>query len=240
MKFFIAAGHGGEVGALGNGTNEHKEVVDVVQKIMKYAPQMPFELVMVPLEYSLEQRIKFVNQSGTQQDYLIEVHMNSSGKSSIHGSEVYYYAGYPEMQYKAQKIAQDYATFCGTYNAGPKADSVVRFGRLGVIRDTKPLAFLIETGYITNVEDLVLVREKAAFAIVQAILGVTGNKYLEEKKIPEQPKQPPLPVDPFQAAIDWSIVTKVSNGERPKETATRQEVMAMIYNYHKFLKKDTQ
>lgn len=237
MKVFISLGHGGEVGAMANGTNEHAEVVAVANKIKQYLPVIPFEVVFVPYEYNLEQRIKFVNQTGTKDDYLLELHMNASGSMRTRGSEVYYYAGYPNLQMIAAKIAENYSVFSKTMNAGPKKDTEVRFGRLGIIRDTKPIAFLIEMGYITNVDDLMLVREKSAYAVVQALMALTGNKYLESTTIPKI-SVVTTPVDPHKIAVDWAITTKVSNGERPKETATREEVLHMIFNYHKFLKND--
>jgi len=60
-------------------------------------------------------------------------------------------------------------------------------------------------------------------------------KYIEGIKKAEMSNQPQKTLRP---AVDWAIESKITNGDRPQDPATREEIMQMLLNYHnRFYKK---
>jgi N-acetylmuramoyl-L-alanine amidase len=108
------------------------------------------KLVVVPEGLSLVDRIKYINARAIDGDVCIELHMNAGGGN---GTETLYYAGSETARDKADVLNTRISKGLGTTNRGAKPDTISRFGRLGFIRDTKPLALLVELGFIDNAGD---------------------------------------------------------------------------------------
>ena len=72
----------------------------------------------------------------------------------------------------ADKFLKSYVQAIGLRNAGLLADTQSRFGRLGIVRDTKGWAFLLEMGSINN--DVETVKTKGAEALIKALKTLVG------------------------------------------------------------------
>ena len=91
-------------------------------------------------------------------------------------------------------------------------------------------AILVECGFMTNREECELLksdayRRKCAEAIVAGIVEVYGLR-------PKQPAQQPA-TDEVSAwareAREWAVSRGITDGTRPKDPVTREEVWTMLY-----------
>lgn len=80
---------------------------------------------------------------------LVSVHVNAAG-SNASGAEIWYETGSKESEKFAKKAIKELVDATGFKDRGTKDDKANRWGRLGIIRDTKPVAILAECGFITN------------------------------------------------------------------------------------------
>ncbi len=226
MALIISCGHGGESGAVANFTTEHAEVVVIAKKLAELCSKTSTKVVLVPFDLSLSGRIKWINQRYTSEDLLIELHMDSATPAAS-GATMFYLTESEFAKNGATKMVERYAETVGIKSRGAKGDTTNRHGRLAIIRDTKPLAFLLEMGFITNNRDLTQVRVNAAQGIQHAVFNFLNLNIMDEKK----------PSTIHAEAVAEAIKLGISNGERPTEVATREEVIHMVLNAYKLLKK---
>lgn len=151
-RVLLAAGHGGgDPGAVGQGTTEAEQVIDIVNRLAeKLRADGQLEVVVVPHELNLVDEINWVNaRYGSLEDgYCLEVHKNSGVGG--HGVEVWYFSGDGQSQAYAQQVLNGLVSITGLPDRGVKGDATNRYGRLGWIRDTNPWAGLAECGFITD------------------------------------------------------------------------------------------
>lgn len=148
--------------------NEHHECEKMVTQAYGILKQEGYTVWACPFTYDLPTKIKWANKVGKSSDLLIEVHMDSFAETST-GGTVYYLTESDLAKHWAEKMAVTLAMSTGLQNRGAKGDTTNRHGRLAIVRDTKPLAFLLEMGFISNPEDMRRVREFGAQAIVDTI-----------------------------------------------------------------------
>ena len=155
---FLDAGHtaGKDPGACANGTTEHAEVSAIVDTIAATLP-----CVVVPKYLLLPAKIAWINRHAKDTDVLVSVHMNS-GAPTASGLETYFYGGSVESRTRATALQKLLVVHLELPSRGVLADTTTRHGRLGIIRDTKPWAFLVELGFMTNAADIACVRAGAA------------------------------------------------------------------------------
>ena len=184
-KVFLAAGHSSTVaGAVSQGYNEAQVAIMLVDKATAILSNQNLngrQLVVVPHNLDLVPTINWINQNCTDEfhDTCIEVHLNAGGG---YGVEVYYYAGSEVSKQFATELLLPLVEHTGLMSRGVKADSTVKWGRLGFIRDTKPLASLIELGFI-DTSDLWVTLDKGAMALAKAILRSCGSTFIDHEAI---------------------------------------------------------
>lgn len=181
---YISIGHSGnQIGAVANGAIEYNVCEKIGHKVVEIlnAKKLPSKVVDTSLK--LTPRIEFINKIATAEDVLIELHMDSASPSA-RGATVFYYTGDTKSQKMADLLADKYCSVTGIKKRASLGDTQNRHGRLAIVRDTKPRAFLIELGFISNVQDLKIVQEKAVDALVLAILEMLGiAPIIEEDKV---------------------------------------------------------
>ena len=173
-RVILAAGHGGgDNGAIGQGTTEAYETVQITDKVAEILRQAGgIEVVVVPHSLNLGPTIDWINARyrNLTDGLSIEIHKNSGGGT---GSEVWA-PSYPDATSKAnaQKIADALALATGQRNRGVKEAQHNRWGRLGFTDDTRTYALLVEAGFIDV--DPVDDNADAAYAkgIAQGILNI--------------------------------------------------------------------
>lgn len=156
-KLYIAAGHqGGETGTRGPaGQREEliaKDIADLAGK----------EGVGTVPHLKLADRVRWINTNLTADQTLIELHMDSRDGLLDDDFGVYYYGGSDFAKGQAEKLAKAYSQITGVTRYWIRPDTSSRFGRLGIIRDTKPVAFILEMADI-DIPPEKLARLKALF-----------------------------------------------------------------------------
>lgn len=232
-KVFLAAGHSSTVaGACAQGANEAQEVINFVNQaaaILSTQDTKGREIVVVPHNLDLVQSINWINANSKDpgHDLCIEVHMNAGGG---HGVEVWFYSGVQVSADFANELLVPLVEYTGLPTRGIKGDATNRYGRLGFIRDTAPLAALIELGFI-DTSDLQVVREKGGLALAAAVLKACGGAY----KAPEAPK--PIPVTPVETPKEEPklpepvkeeppvVVEEKGNNMSPKFTLNKEDLL---------------
>jgi N-acetylmuramoyl-L-alanine amidase len=137
-----------DLGAAHNGETEFKYVEKVAVELKKLSiPNVA--LVFVPVGLGIDARVKWINARSKDGDAVIELHMDS-GPTSASGCTTFFFAGSDYAQAKAKLFQMEYTRITGLPGRGVKPDTATRFGRLGIIRDTRPLCLLLEMGFLTN------------------------------------------------------------------------------------------
>lgn len=135
-----------------------------------------WNLILVPESYgwkdwgsnqNLINRIKFINKNCKDGDWLLSIHGNGAINKDIRGVTTCYYGGSEYMRGRARNLSLEYlkATGVPLFGDGTFDDRTGRYGRIGMVRDTKPPALLIEAGFVTNKEDMTVDPKNAAKGI---------------------------------------------------------------------------
>jgi len=181
QKIVLQAGHGGgDPGATGNSSTENVETNQIVARLARILRFNNLNVVIDP-DLSLANAVSYVNRNYKfGQDWLLEIHKDSAAADPNllrNRMGIYYYGGDIDSQNIAQSMIQIMESNGASPASWANPDTVSRFGRLGWIRDTIPLAHLIECGFmqddIGDVAD-----EKYAKWVAQAICGVLEKPFL--------------------------------------------------------------
>jgi len=161
-------------------------------------------------------------------DLFVSIHANAAGDggwNSAQGIETYVYETRPPAA-----VALANAVQRQLIRATGRPDRGVKSANFHVLRETKMTAILVECGFMTNREECELLksdayRRKCAEAIVAGIVETYGLR-------PKQTAQQPAP-DEVSAwareAREWAVEQGITDGSRPKDTVTREELWVMLY-----------
>jgi N-acetylmuramoyl-L-alanine amidase len=174
-KLFIDLGHSKRF----PGASGYKNEVDwnraVAAVLVKLIDPTKWQVIMVPTEFSTDRsansqlinRINWINRNAKATDYLLSLHGNGSTNHNARGVYTCYMGGFATMRQQAIALSKSYALSTGIPLArdGSFDDRSGRFGRIGMVRDTHPLALLIEMGFCSNIFDMAVPAVKAAQGI---------------------------------------------------------------------------
>jgi len=188
MAIFISIGHGShgkDPGAVANSTTEYNECLSIMHELQKISSGF----ILVPVNLTLVERIRWVKQNTSIADHLIELHMNSANGAD--GADIFYKAGDRDAGIFAQKILKRYSFESKVRERSVTGDTSSRHGRLGIIRDVPCTAFLLEMGFVSNIEDIKKVRDGAAKALAEVLLALFGLPftYPHNQKVAEWAEQ---------------------------------------------------
>lgn len=191
-RILISAGHTiMDPGAVYRDLREADLTRDIAKRIIPYLEKAKATVQGVPLDLPLYQRVQWINNTGytaEQEDLLVEVHINDGGKRGVEA----WYRG--EGNNDSQKLAHTLTEFLaanGYQSQGIKSEFQHELGTLTFLNRSNPAAVLLETLYIDNDEDIILLKnsdelEKLAKLIAQGILkfqgkDLDGNPLLEDQ-----------------------------------------------------------
>lgn len=177
MKITINGGHcpGCDSGALGHtGLQEADVTCDMMGRVAHYLRAISYDVLEVQ-ENVLSRITNRSNEFGA--DLFVSIHCNASMNVDARGTETFCYATGGESEKIANCIQQQIVQHLGTVDRG------VKTGNFYVLRQTDCPAVLVETAFISNLEDEELladekIRDEFAAAIAR---GVTD--YLSMVKI---------------------------------------------------------
>ena len=183
MKIFISCGHNNarnsalslykDQGASSGGNTEYqitRKIANEIARIGNGTPTRRFEFI--PEGLNLSQRIAYINKNAVDGDMCIELHLDSATPQA-EGCTTYFMTGSKYAEDKARTFQQEYTRITGIKGRWVKGDTTNRWGRLGFVRDTKCLAFLLEMGFISNQSDKDKVWIKGAEGLVSGLSLIT-------------------------------------------------------------------
>ena len=192
----LSAGHtpNGETGASANGLHEEIINIQITKKVAELLRRHSIPILEVPDDLTLVQTIAWINARASQIDLCLEIHLNAGGGTGV---EAWYYqnlvtkADDIESKNLATIVCETVAEETGWRNRGAKGESTNQHGKLGFVHDTKPLAALIECGFIDNVSDIELYKTeegvmKIATGIAKGLLAYIGEEWIP---IPTHPPE---------------------------------------------------
>ena len=226
----IDPGHGGQ--DPGGGSTANWKEKDFVLQISLYQYERFKHLgVSVTLTrdkdvyLSPAERTKIVRESGAK--YCISNHINAASSSSARGVEtihsIHSDGKLATAIYNAIRDAgmPGRRVFCKALDNKPTVDYYYMHRETGSVSTV-----IIEYGFATNSADVDLLEQhwrEYAEAAVRAFCLYAGYAY----QLPEQPA-PSWQVE-FAEARDWAVSRGITDGTRPKEPVTREEVWTMLY-----------
>lgn len=105
---------------------------------------------------NLVRKIRWINSRATPGAWLFSLHGDGALNPKARGLTVAYYGGSKSAEGWAGKLLAELkvATGLPAFGSGLLPDTQARFHRLGMIRDTKPMALLVENGFVSNPDDM--------------------------------------------------------------------------------------
>jgi N-acetylmuramoyl-L-alanine amidase len=157
-------------------------------------------------------------------DLFVSIHANAAGDgaswNSAQGIETFVYETRPPAA-----VALANAVQRQLIKATGRPDRGVKSANFHVLRETRMTAILIECGFMTNRDECELLksdayRRKCAEAIVKGVVETYG---LRKKKTDDGVS------DWAREARDWAVKHGITDGTRPTDPVTREEVWTMLY-----------
>lgn len=190
-------------------------------------------------DVSLAQRVKTANSAGA--DLYLSIHHNAGIKGGSGGGIVVYVQYGADHQSRAVQKAVYDATVAATGLRGNRANPIAE-SDLYVLRNSKMPSILGEFGFMDSTTDTpIILTEKYAQQVAEGIAAALVEMYqLEENDAMtyEQWKEymeryraelASRPVTPaYQAKVEKARAAKLTDGSRPGDFATREEVMLMV------------
>jgi N-acetylmuramoyl-L-alanine amidase len=205
-KLYLIAGHaqGKDEGAQNLKTKETENLIarDLILQVFPQVRDAVFTDIC-PFDLKLEEQTSWVNKRAGSDDVVLCCHLNSSPYRTETGAMCFYYGGSQKSKEMAEKLLDAYCRSTGLKNAGVHPDTSSRFGRLGIVRDTRGWAFLIELGSINN--DLETVKTKSVAGLLAGIQAILGKA--EDKPFADVDR-----THPYFSAVDWAKKRGVAEG----------------------------
>lgn len=239
MKIIIDAGHGGkDPGATGNGFKEK----DITIMISKYQQKRFGELgINVEMtrtaDATLENSARTAKVRNSKANICISNHINAAGNPTASGTEVIHSI---HSDGKLANMIMDELV-----NAGANKRRVFcRQGNHGdyyfMHRETGSVeTVIVEYEFITNklgIERFMKDWQVYAETVVRAVCMYLGIKYFrkEVEKIADTKNQ--TVSDWAKEGWNWAKENGITDGNRPKDNMTREEMVTMLYRYDKMKK----
>mgnify|MGYP001159215432 CR=1 FL=1 len=225
----IDPGHGGK--DPGGGSTERWAEKDFVLQISLYQYDR-FKQLGVPVALTRDKdvylspadRTKIVRDSGAK--YCISNHINAAGSSTARGVEtihsIYSDGKLATAIYNAIRDAgmPGRRVFCKSLDNNPQVDYYFMHRETGVVSTV-----IVEYGFATNSADVDLLErnwKEYAEAAVRAFCQHAGYTY-------KPPVSPNGWREEFDRARKWVVEQGITDGSRPQDPVTREEVWVMLY-----------
>lgn len=230
MVFNINFGHtikGSGTGAVGF-INESEHTRTLGSKVIKLLEDMGHTVINSTIDYassvnkSLSDIIDITNKKHC--DLFVSIHFNAfNGEAS--GSEVYISS--EALKNKSYPFDKASEVVKNLNKIGFKSRGVKDGGKLYVIRKNYHHCMLIETCFVDSKTDTDLYLNNIDAVAIAIVEGITGEKVkdLEKCSLPE-----------FEEARKELIKLGITDGSRPSENVTREQLFAMLYRFYKKFK----
>lgn len=187
-----------DTGSNYNGIVEAVECMKIRDTVVPMLKAQGYTVHIVPDEFNLTKSIAFANEKcpDINSGVVLDIHLNYLSDKKARGTEAFYYASSDIGKKCAVVLAEKVSKAFGVPNRGAKPDTQSAVGSLGWLRKTKARALLIECCFISNDEDVALLRSADGYKkIGQGIVDTMNTLFGVEPK-PVEPEPTPTPVDP--------------------------------------------
>ena len=225
-RVFIGVGHGGsDSGAVGNGLRE-----SIVNLNMALAMKAELERhgVTVGISRVIDEADRLAEEiaeaNAFRPDYAVEVHNNSGGGD---GFEAYYQTNsYTAASRRLAVSIETEVKAIGQNSRGVKT----RLGSSGLdyyawLRKVKAPAVLCEGAFLDSSDSAIIntfeKQQRFGIAYAKGTLAVLGIAW-------RPPYDPNVPSDWARAAWEQATALKITDGLRPHDDATREQVIVML------------
>ena len=221
MKISINSGHtlsGSGTGAVGvrNESVENRVVTEKLIQVLRSKGHTVYNHSVDNANTNTQYLKAVVDKvNGSNAELFISIHFNALN-GSAKGTEVFTYKG--ETHPEAVRIVNNLSAL-GFKNRGVKDGS-----HLYVIKNTRVKAILIEICFIDNIDDMNLYL-KDIDAVVNAIASGITNDTIYFESVPSY-------LSEFEEAKNKMVALGVTDGSRPKDNVTREEVWTMLHRLY--------
>lgn len=234
MRIALSAGHNVyngkyfDCGSVGNNKREcdiTKETVALLMPILKNMGHTVLDVTPYNEHFATKKdhhvlRCKRVDEFNA--NLYIDIHINAGGGTGV---ETWIHDINSKSKPYAEKICSNISKDIGIKNRGVKTKP----NYWSVSLTSKP-AMIVEGAFIDNSSDMKkLTPEKYANAIAKSFNSIKkeGDKMdNKEQTVSFWAKE----------AWDWAKKNNITDGKRPKDNATREEMVTMLYRYDKLKK----
>ena len=217
----LSAGHGnGDPGAINKDLQEATLTRIVTVRAAEMIRKHSVDCLEVPENLDLVGTIKWINDRAEQITICIEQHFNIGGNGK--GVEAWNYAGAGNESDKLSQFLVDAVSAeTGLINRGIKDESANRWGKLGFVHDTDPVAALIECAFLDGDYDYLKKDEnltRIAKGVARGALSYLKIAWKPELINPVQPTPPPPP--PVLVVTEDTVIPQI-RGMRVKDIKLR-------------------
>lgn len=221
----IDAGHGGkDPGAIGNGLREKDLTLKLALRIGQLLAARGADVMYTRTDdrfIELSDRAKLANSAKV--DYFLSIHINAGGGT---GFESFTYLNSSGATAAIQNVI--HRKVAAVFAAAGLPDRGQKKANLAVLRETNMPAALLEYGFIDTSKDAALLKTET---FLEQIAVATADSVAEAFGLPAAVV--PDPVDDVsewaRPARDWAVSAGITDGTRPREAVTREEVWTMLY-----------
>ena len=172
-RIAIDIGHANKTGARGNGYDEHEMCATLAKSVKaaleSYKTQtFAADIIDFPEKSNtgdLTATVSAINAGGY--DASVSLHMDAASVPTAHGAHVCYYST------SGKVLANEIALRLCPQLPG-RANRIVKRDNLYVLKHTKPVAVLVECGFITNPPDAKWVAEHPDKVALPIALGIAA------------------------------------------------------------------
>lgn len=183
LTIVVDAGHGGEDPGTISPTGIYEKDINlaIAKKIAASLAKNHYKVIMLRQDdstLSLEER--YTTANAQQADFFISVHANAIENSNeVEGIQVLYY---PDSEQVNEQLAQQMLKqLTTTTKAGDKG--VISRPDLAVLRGTTMKSLLIETGFMTNEQELARLLQNAYQQKIADAVTKTVNYYMKDQAL---------------------------------------------------------
>lgn len=156
MKIALDIGHANGTGARGNGLEEHEVATRITQALNQILKGSGHDVTVIDFPHlsnadDLNETIKAANMG--DYDIGVSVHCDCSDNADAHGGHVCY------LSEKGRRLANTIAEHINRLFPG-RAEKTVKRANLAVLNKTNPVWVLVECGFISNVNDSSVMRDR--------------------------------------------------------------------------------
>lgn len=225
----IDPGHGDrDVGAIGkNGLLERDVCLEVAKRVKKYLQQHSVTVVLTrntnhpgfPELRTSNLQYRCDIASRAKADLFISIHCDSFTDRKANGTTTFCFRKNSLAGKLAKLIQRNLVETLKTHDRG------VKEANFYVLRKTQMPAVLVELAFISNPQEeqklgTAEFQDKCAKAITRGVLQMLS--------IPEKTE----PSGWAKEAWDWGKANKLTDGTRPRDNMTREEMIAVLHTYH--------